>query len=332
MKIDNLVRIIDGNLQTHPSIDAFERIIFDANRILRGDLFIDVDENADNAKLASEKGAYAIISTRPFDGDDSELAWICVTSIEQALIKLLRYQVAEKSLECLLLTPIQATFLEMTQSPKTIKIVQGSLLNIVQHLLRMEEGEKIGIIDPLLCHSIAPTAHKIKNYSQTSWLAKGLFLSSFWHKERYWNDQKIPSLFKDDFLSLLHFCDTNGIAYTLENLFFGEHFYPQFVTPSLRKKEFGSSDKVLIFEPSSTLLAREIDYLEKQCEEHQWILCLPKSMENLFTCKARIIGYEKSMDLDMLKEEAFLYALILGHKEDFEPLLTQSFMIQPSLF
>ena len=110
MKIDNLVRIIDGNLHTHPSIDAFERIVFDASRILRGDLYIDVDENAEHTKLASEKGAYAIISTRPFDGDDSELAWICVPSIEQALIKFLRYQVAQKSpklLEFLLLGLLQ---------------------------------------------------------------------------------------------------------------------------------------------------------------------------------------------------------------------------------
>lgn len=332
MKIDNLVRIIDGNLHTHPSIDAFERIVFDASRILRGDLYIDVDENAEHTKLASEKGAYAIISTRPFDGDDSELAWICVPSIEQALIKFLRYQVAQKSLECILLSPLQASFFEMIHTPRTIKIVHGSLVHIAQYLLRAIDGEMIAITDALLCQNIAPSAKKIENYPHTTWISKGLFLSSFWYQERYWIDQKIPSLFKDDFLSLLHFCDIQSIAYTLENLSFSEHFYPQFVTPSLRKKEFGSSDKVLIFESSHTLLAQEIDYLQNRCESHQWIVCLPKGMENLFTYKARIFLYESSLDLDTLKEESFLYALILGQKENFEPLLNQSFMTQLSLF
>lgn len=100
MKIDNLVRIIDGTLQTEPSIDAFERITFDASRVLRGDLFIDSNASLQACAEASSKGAYAIVSTLDFKGDDHELAWICVDTIEQALIKLLRYHVAEKTLQC----------------------------------------------------------------------------------------------------------------------------------------------------------------------------------------------------------------------------------------
>ena len=45
MKIENCVRIIDWVLQTTPSVDAFERLIGDAHRILRGDCFFDKDRS-----------------------------------------------------------------------------------------------------------------------------------------------------------------------------------------------------------------------------------------------------------------------------------------------
>jgi len=333
MKIDNVVRIVDGVLHTTPSIDAFERVVFDVNRVLRGDLFIDTENSAQATHEACEKGAYAIISTRPFEGDDSELAWICVSSLEQALIKLLRYHIAEKSLHCVLFSPLQASFFEMLHSPKSVKILQGSLIQTTQQLFRAKEGEWFGLIDPALCQQIAPSAFSLEAFvEEESSTSKGLFLSSFWHHERYCLDQKLPSLFKPDCLAVLRFCDTHAIAYTLENLNFTEHFYPQFVTPNLRKKEFGSSDKVLIFEPSEMLLETEIAYLQMHCEAKQWLLVLPKSYHNTLTCEASILRYALPHDISLLKELPFLYALILGDKEAFEPLLNQSFINQPCLF
>jgi len=333
MKIDNLVRIVDGTLHTMPSIDAFERIVFDANRVLRGDLFMDVDGSLASTNEAVEKGAYAIVSTRPFEGIDSELAWICVHSLEQALIKLLRYHVAEKSLRCVVLSPLQATFFEMLHSPKSVKVLKGSLLHNAQQLLRAKENELFVITDSVFFQQIAPSSYLLEEHIETKpWQAKGLFFSSFWDDEHYYIEQKIPSLFMTDFLAVLHFCKTHALSYALETLSFGEHFYPQFVTPNLRKKEFGSSDKVLIFEPSASLLDKEITYLENHCDAKQWLLVLPQTYTIKHTCQATIITYACSDDIAQLKERPFLYALILGNKEDFEPLLTQSFMSQPSLF
>ena len=332
MKIDNLVRIIDGTLQTEPSIDAFERITFDASRVLRGDLFIDSNASLQACAEASSKGAYAIVSTLDFQGEDHELAWICVDTIEQALIKLLRYHVAEKTLQCVCLSPLQASLLEMLQSPKSIKILKGTLIETAIELLRGREKDFFGIIDSALCQNIAPTAQCIQTANEVKVTQKGLFLSSFWYQNHCWLDQKIPSLFVPDLIAVANFCESNGLSYALENLSWSEHFYPQFVTPSLRKKEFGCSDKVLIFEPTIELLEQEIAYLEEKCDASQWVLCLPNTCEKTFTCNAPILYYTQSEDIHMLKEKNILYALILGCKEDFEPLLNQSFIQQPTLF
>jgi len=334
MKIDNFIRIIDGTLQTSPSIDAFERVVFESGRTLRGDLFIDLYASAQAIHESIAKGAYAIVSTRSFEGVDDEIAWIQVSSIDAMLVKLLRYTVTQKSLHLVHASDLQATWLDAIQtSPKSIKRLKGTLSEHAIELLKAKENEWFCLSDNALCHNIAPLAFSIKKPLHVKpFVAKGLFLSSFWHQERYWNEYKIPPLFMVDFEALLAFCDEHTIAYTLENLAFTEHFYPQFVTPSLRKKEFGASDKVLIFETSAHLLEAEITYLEQTLNPKHLCLCLPKGYVSSFTCKALVLPYQTPEDLHILRDTPFQCALVVGNKDAFEPLLTQAFSHQPTLF
>ena len=261
MRIDNCVRILDGILQNTPSIDSFERIVFESPRISRGDCFFDKDGSSEAIAQAIEKGAYAIITTHDFMGDDNEIAWIKVPEIQQALIKLLRYIIAQKSLMCISATPLQASFLKMVQKDNAIKILKGSLYDYAIEIFKAKEEEIFCFYDATIISLIAPDAKKIEPLaSKPRVVAKGLFIASFSYQEYIWHEQKIPSLFVADFLGVLAFCDKHGITWEYENLFFSEHFYPQFITPSLRKKEFGSSEQVLIFETDESLLEKELIY------------------------------------------------------------------------
>ena len=335
MKIENCVRIIDGVLQTTPSVDAFERIIFDAHRILRGDCFFDKDSSAKAIDEAIEKGAYAIITTRDFEHDDTEIAWIRVASIEQALIKLLRYIVAQKSLVCVVASPIQAGFLQMVQANKTIKMIQGSLYTYALEILKAKEQEMFCFERVDIASFIAPQAKYITPFEQAlPIVSKGLFISSFSYNEKLWHEQKIPALFVPEFLSVLAFCDENKIAWQCDNLAFCDHFYPQFVTPSLRKKEFGTSDQVLIFETDTTLFKKELSYLSASINPQGIVVCLPLEKASTFSIEENItmITYKDIFELACLRQKTFQYALVLGDKEAFEPLLNQSFTTQPTLF
>lgn len=333
MKIDNCIRIIDGVLQTTPSIDAFERIVFESHRVLRGDCFIDISNTSHATQEAIEKGAYAIISMRDSLGLDEEIAWIAVASIEQTLIKLLRYHMSEKSLRCFIASPIQASFLELVQSSRAIKILKGSLLESAVEIFKAKEDEAFCLSDEKLALLIAPSAKTINtDYPITSLVSKGLFLSSFTYKDRYWHEQKISALFVPEFLSVLRFCDEHSLPWHCDTIPLGEHFYPQFITPRLRKKEFGGSDKVLIFEPNSLVLMQEIAYMQSQIDAQSLLVCLPKGYDFGFTCKAKILFYTHASDIHILKEHTFCYALILGEKEAFEPLMNQAFTTQPTLF
>lgn len=334
MKIDNFVRIIDGKLATLPPIDAFASISLESSRVSHGDLFIDTTASRESIHQALDKGAYAIVTTLPFLNEDDECAWIEVTSIEQMLIKLLRYTITQKSLNIVLLSPVQEALLEMIHVPKTIKRLRGDLFNIAKILLTAKEEEHFSLSDSVLVQKIAPVAHRVENALHVKPLivSKGLFLSSFWHQERYLYEQKIPSLFVEELLCLLHFCDTHTITYNLEHLGFCEHFYPQFVTHALCKKEFGSSDKVLIFEPTSSLLPSLLSYMQTMIESSHIILALPKQLQQNITFEGETLIFETIEELSILAQKSFAYALILGDKESYEPLFIKSFTIQPSLF
>jgi hypothetical protein len=334
MKIENFVRIIDGKLQTTPPIDAFASITLESSRVSHGDLFIDTTASRELIHQALEKGAYAIVTTLTFANEDEECAWIEVNSIDQTLIKLLRYTITQKSLDILLLSPVQESLLEMIQTPRSIKRLRNDLFSIVKTVLNAKEEERFCLSNPTLAQLIAPASQSIETtlHVKPTVMAKGLFLSSFWHNERYYAEQKIPSLFVEELLCLLAFCDTHGIVYSLEHLGFCDHFYPQFITHALCKKEFGSSDKALIFEPLSSLIPSLIAYLLTQVDASHVILCVPKTFQEALDFSGKTILFESIEELAILGDTSFQYALILGDKEACEPLFIKTFTNQPSLF
>ena len=334
MKIENFIRIIDGALRTAPPIDAFASITLESTRVSHGDLFIDTTASRDFIHQALEKGAYAIVTTLPFIHEDEECAWIEVNSIERMLIKLLRYTITQKSLDILLLSCVQEAFLEMIQTPRIIKRLRGDLFSMTKTILSAKEEERFCLSDNLLAEQIAPVTKKVETslHVKPTIIAKGAFLSSFWHNERYYAEQKIPSLFVEELLSLLSFCDTHEIVYSLEHLGFCEHFYPQFITHALCKKEFGSSDKALIFEPLPTLIPVLLVYLQTYIHVSNMILCLPQTFHEPLDFKGEILLFKSLEELTILSQKTFQYALILGDKETYEPLFIKTFTTQPSLF
>lgn len=335
MKIDNFVRIVDGKLRTLPPIDAFASISFEFSRVSHGDLFIDVYASRENIHQALQRGAYAILTTLPYRDDDEESAWIEVENIERALIKLLRYTLNQKKLHVLSMTCVQAAFLDHIQTPKTAKRLKGDITAIANLIFNAKEDELFYTDNTALCTQIAPTAFEVgKNiHVKIKTVSKGLFLSSFEYQGRYWNDQKIPEHFIEELLNLLHFCDTFTLTYSLEHINFIEHFYPQFISASLSKKEFGSSDRALIFEPNEELLERHLAYLNSRLDKSSHLLCLPASFSTNIQASCFIIRYETYEELKVfLRQKRFSYALILGDKEKFEPFYTTPLTTQCSLF
>jgi len=333
MKIDNLVRIVDGKLLTLPSIDAFESFIFEPSKINRGDLFIDSNTLLSEVEIAVQKGAYAILTTLDFNTLDTEIAWIKVDNMERAIIKILRYIATQKSLKITITTTLQASFLSAIQSPKKIKILKENLLSTAKEILKAQHDERFCMIDEAQALLISPTASRIRIPLHVKQInQKGLFLSSFLHHEQYFQDIKVSSLFIKELIAVLLFLDESRMTYSLDSLMPIEHFFPLFITNNIRKKEFGMSDKVLIFEEMQELLQIEIDYLRSNVHAEDILLCLPKTMHCTLAYDSTIFYYDAYDDFEQLVNINFRYALVFGKKEEFEPFLTRELSTQPTLF
>lgn len=333
MKIDNLVRIVDGKLLTLPSIDSFESFIFEPSKINRGDLFIDNNSLLFEVEIAVQKGAYAILTTLDFNTLDTEIAWIKVDNLERALIKILRYIAIEKSLKIAIATTLQAKFLSTIQSPKKIKILKENLVSTAKDILKAQYDERLCMLDETQALLISPTASRIRIPLHVKQInQKGLFLSSFLHHEQYFQDVKVSSLFIKELIAVLLFLDEAHMTYSLDSLMPIEHFFPLFITNNIRKKEFGMSDKVLIFEEMQELLQIEIDYLRSNVHAEDLLLCLPKTMHCTLAYDSTIFYYDAYDDFEQLVNINFRYALVFGKKEEFEPFLTREFSTQPTLF
>lgn len=332
MRIDNLVRIVEGELQSSPFIDACHAIHFESHKINRGDVFIAYEADESSLKEAINNGAYAIISTESFNHQDNEIAWIKVTSMMQAIIKLLRFTCTHKELSFVLATPLQTSLLLALQADKTIKKLPTHFLEMAKELFRAKHGSFYCLHDETLAFQLSPTTKRIENTLHVKHFARGLFITAFTDEQRGPFELKLSSLFADDCLSVLAFLEAQTIAANLENFSPIAHFYPQFVTATLRKKDFGMGEKVLIFEKDEALYLQAVAYLLTQCKADDILLCLPKNATLNIKHSLNKFYFESAFECDALSHGAFKYALVLSERETFDAFLTRDFSTQPSLF
>jgi hypothetical protein len=100
------------------------------------------------------------------------------------------------------------------------------------------------------------------------------------------------------------------------------------VDKSLHKKEFGMSERVLIFESDITFYKQELEYFQDILEYNKNIVFTPVDIDTKFT---KII-YNAPIDLEQLRDKEFKYVFILGSIADFENTLHKTDDKQMTLF
>jgi len=94
MRLENLLALTHASLKSDPCVSNFENIIFNVNKVNRGDLFI--VKNIQDIPEAIKNGAYGIFYESPTEILDNEIAWIQTDNIDDALKRLLRFRLIEK--------------------------------------------------------------------------------------------------------------------------------------------------------------------------------------------------------------------------------------------
>ncbi|MBU1928072.1 hypothetical protein KKG77_03640 [bacterium] len=313
MRLENVLALTHAKLINKPFVNSFENIVFEAKAVKRGDLFLAFNE--DEIESAIFNGAYGIVFDKPVQMSDSEIAWIQVKSIEDALKRLLRFRLVEKEVttyECNEI--ILKLSLGIITEPNFI--VLHSDIQTISKLLWNVEKKSTLLFCPEFCSRDLFT--DIKTLSSTpaqsiNIVEQTLFETSFIYDDIFYERQLLSPFFVPYLEELLHLLKTLKINYRLRKFTQIDHFQAVFTNKNFEQKEFGSSDKVLIFEKNAQLIVLEINFLQKNASWADIVYILPQELLEEFSAYNNVYAYKKTQDIfDILKTNKFHFALIAG--------------------
>jgi len=311
MRLENVLALTHGKLINEPFVNDFGDTVFEASKVKRGDLFVAFEEEA--IEVAILNGAYGIIFDKPTQISDSEIAWIKVQDIDDALKRLLRFRLIEKEIVVYETNEIILKLALQVITESRFIVLLGNIKEVAKELWHIEESSII-LFSPTLCDKDIFT--DIKTLPKTAMkpitiMEQTLFETSFIYNDIFYERQLISPFFMPYLEELLHLFMSLKINFRLRKFTPIEHFEAVFTNKNFEIKEFGTSDKVLIFEPNSALIDNEVRLIEKQENWAKIVYIVPynsKHEEN-----PNIFKYKNEKEIiNILRANSFHFALIVG--------------------
>lgn len=264
MQITSILDIVDGRLLNHPSISFIYSIKTNPRKVKEGDLFI--VKNDEDIQTAIENGAFAIIVSKEVSISDNEIAWIIVESINDAIVKLVRYLLSNKRLNAFYCNNVSYDLFKIllkTTVHTNIKIVPKDLTKFFKLIDEIEENDTIISSDKNILDNIYPVNFNFntKDYEIKNLIEHSIFETSFSFQERYFSKIKISSLYITEFLDVYSYL---GFDADLNKLRKFHNLKPIFVDKLINHTDYGRSDKFLIAQDNDDLILKEVKYLEKK--------------------------------------------------------------------
>jgi ferrochelatase len=154
-----------------------------------------------------------------------------------------------------------------------------------------------------------------------------LFETSFIYDDVFYERQLISPFFIPYLSQLLHLFKILKINFRLKKFNSIGHFEAVFTNKNFEIKEFGTSDKVLIFEKNCSVVKEEINYLQKQATWAKTIFLVPYLHTDNFEDVENLVIYKHENEiLNILKAKSFHFALIVGVDKSIlsKPLTNQA--------
>lgn len=314
MRLENILALTQGNLLGEPTVSIFENVVFDPSKVKRGSLF--VAYSADDIPEALLHGAYGVLFERPTQITDSEVAWIKVENIDAALKKLLRFYLLEKELQVYACDPITLHLSTMITTPPSFCNVEGSMREVWEKLWPLEK-KAIVLFSPTLTDPDLFIEHSQLIRAQENTITiieQTLFETSFIHNDTFYERQMLSPFFIPYLEHLLFFYTFLRIPFQIRGFSKMGHFIPVFTNARMEIKEFGTSERVVIFEPLLELIDEQIDFLDAQASWAKIICLLPETMRSALTIGVdNILFYRYPEEIiALLQSRDFHFALVAG--------------------
>lgn len=330
MRIENFLALTLTTVVNEPCVNNFENIVFEANKVKRGDLFFAYDK--DDIKTAVDNGAYGIVFEKSTQITDSEIAWIKAESIDNALKRLLRFKIIEKEVVAYECNEIILKLALQISTSQNFLVLHGDMRSLYKTMLHVEKNTIVLFCPALTDKDMFTSVKALPNIAikPIEIVEQTLFETSFIYNNHYFERQLVSPFFIPYLEELFHLYETVKIEYCLKKISPIEHFEPVFTNKNLEIKNFGTSDNVLIFEKNKELIDSEISFLQERASWANIIILLPSSMKHLNAPNIFYYG-RKDAVIDILKANTFNFAFIVGVDKSIldRPITSQ---VQPTLF
>ncbi len=317
MRLENTLALTHGELINTPFVNSFNNIVFDAKAVRRGDLFIAFDESA--IEDAIFNGAYGVVFDKPTQITDSEIAWIKVKDLEDAIKRLLRFKLIDKEISVYACDEIILKLALQVVTEANFIALAGDIKSIFKELSDVQNGSIVLFSPTLTSPDLFTNIKEMpKNKAQNiNIIEQTLFETSFIYDNIFYERQLVSPFFMPYLEQLLFLFKILKINFRLRKFTPIDHFEAVFTNKNFEIKDFGTSDKVLIFEKNSSLIENEISFLQKQATWAKIIYIIP------FTCKQsldaetldneNIFIYKNKNEIrNILQSSNFHFALIVG--------------------
>ena len=217
MKIEDIVNLTEGTLTNTPKVQAIQGASVYYSKIEHGDLFF--SSSQEEIDQAIENGAYAIVyADDSIVKKDDEIAWIKVSDLQLAAIKLIRYVTIKKEAKFFLLSEHELTFLKMILVHKSnIKFITDEWKKAFEHILNSDCSLFVGA-DKALLELIKPDVSKLKKEVDGYAVSDTLFRTTFKVGGFVYQEKELIPFHLEYLLRVIDFCDTQELDYSVERL------------------------------------------------------------------------------------------------------------------
>lgn len=325
MNISDIINITEGQLVNSPKIQSIESATVYSSKVERGDMFF--SSSQEDIDTAISNGAYAIV----YDNDDviqhdTEIAWIKVSDVTLAAMKLVRFVLLKKDADFYLLTTHELSFVKMLVSDRrNISIIPSDWKKAFEMMVNSSNRLFVGD-DKELLKLIKPDINRLEKEIEWHMVSETLFRSTFKINGFVYQDYELAPFHMEAFSRVLAFFETHEIKYEIEKLKYTKHFVPVFIDNNLQTVPSGKSEKVVVFIDNMEDILQAREYMKYKMKWLKSIVLTPP--------KTKIEGYDNPIWFNdandvhnTLKNRHYNYAFILNSDKSILPKLQENFSL-----
>ncbi|MCI6987979.1 MAG: hypothetical protein MR902_00170 [Campylobacter sp.] len=322
MRIENLVRLVNGTLLTNPKISAISHFEFDAKKAVNDTAFIALNASLDNIDEAVKNGAYAVIFDNECRIISSEIAYIKVSNLQNAIIRIANFICLSKKHKFIFVNKLQWDLLEFLGINKKHFLIS----NLKDTFTKISSSNSIFFVkNSELLSKLSFDKTEIKNTQKPlKILNSTIFTSRF----IYDNEEfilNLPQIFIKEFCAILECARIYKLEHKINPKLLFNHFEPLFVCRDFRLKNYGESYRALIVESDKKAFEMADKFLRFKFRDG-----IKTTAKASLKSEIKVDFYYQSLS-DIKKIEDFLYLLVFGDKNEIITLLSQD-KAEASLF